>query len=209
MRQKEVVMRSQARHVLVLLVAAAAMLTPVSLASAQDRKGDIQVRGHWVLEVRNPDGTLADRREFYNAFTGPGVMAEVLSGRITAGPWTVLVGSDACANPTPGPCIITESRSSATGVDVFKNLTVDSSGAGQLVLRGFATVLRTSLIERVRAIMGRCRDASTPGSLSNWAPIQCVASSGFDFLSADIQARSVEPGQQVQVTVTISFVSGP
>jgi hypothetical protein len=30
----------------------------------------IKVHGHWVIEVRNPDGTLSTRREFENGLSG-------------------------------------------------------------------------------------------------------------------------------------------
>src|SRR3989304_7849966 len=32
----------------------------------------IQVHGDWVIEVRHPDGSLAERREFQNALTQTG-----------------------------------------------------------------------------------------------------------------------------------------
>ena len=34
--------------------------------------GDIKIHGHWVIDVRNPDGTPAARREFDNAVTTAG-----------------------------------------------------------------------------------------------------------------------------------------
>jgi hypothetical protein len=39
--------------------------------SSGPREG-IHVHGHWVIEVRNPDSTLVDRREFENALTENG-----------------------------------------------------------------------------------------------------------------------------------------
>jgi hypothetical protein len=50
-----------------------------SLRGEAQQQG-IQVRGHWIIEVRDPDGTLADRREFENALTlsGAELLAEIL-----------------------------------------------------------------------------------------------------------------------------------
>jgi hypothetical protein len=42
------------------------------VALAQDAREGIKVHGHWVIEVRNPDGSIASRREFENALTPEG-----------------------------------------------------------------------------------------------------------------------------------------
>ena len=44
----------------------AAAQTPEARRSGGPQEG-IKVHGHWVVEISNPDGTLADRREFENA----------------------------------------------------------------------------------------------------------------------------------------------
>ena len=52
----------------------------------------IKIHGHWVLQVKNADGTLGDRREFDNSLvtggamtSGSQLMAALLSGNVTAG----------------------------------------------------------------------------------------------------------------------------
>ena len=52
----------------------------------------IKVHGHWVLQVKNADGTLGERREFNNSLvasggmmTGDQLLAALLSGNATAG----------------------------------------------------------------------------------------------------------------------------
>jgi len=56
-----------------------------STASAQDT-GDgattegIKVHGRWTIEVREPDGTVVERREFENALINPPLMANLLTG---------------------------------------------------------------------------------------------------------------------------------
>jgi hypothetical protein len=62
---------------------------PASNGSQQE---GIAVHGHWTIEVRNPDGTLADRREFENSFVcnqGAQLMSNVLARVWTPGGWEI------------------------------------------------------------------------------------------------------------------------
>lgn len=97
------------------------------------RKGQsegIKVHGHWVIEVRNPDGSLVNRVEFENSIdpgfsipqdpgqpsiTVPGG-ASLLGGLLTGGavpaafgPWAIMLvgpgGLGNLANKTNAPCI--------------------------------------------------------------------------------------------------------
>jgi len=53
----------------------------------------IQVHGHWVIEVRNPDGTVTARREFENAIqpSGMAYIASLLAGNNSPGGLSVLL----------------------------------------------------------------------------------------------------------------------
>jgi len=53
----------------------------------------IHVHGHWIIEVRNPDGKVTARREFENSLTpaGQGFLEEILAGWLTAGGMSVLL----------------------------------------------------------------------------------------------------------------------
>ena len=69
--------------------------------------GSIRVHGHWVLEVNNADGTLADRREFENSLvtsgtfnTGAQLMAAALSGNVTLGAPGLALLVNGGADPT-------------------------------------------------------------------------------------------------------------
>jgi hypothetical protein len=46
------------------------------------RKGGLKIHGHWVVEVKRPDGTLADRREFENSYIGGAYMGYLLGGTV-------------------------------------------------------------------------------------------------------------------------------
>jgi hypothetical protein len=63
-----------------------------SAAPNSPNQQGIKVHGHWVLQVKNADGTLGERREFDNSLvTGNGsvggnqVLAALISGNATAG----------------------------------------------------------------------------------------------------------------------------
>ncbi len=65
------------------VVAALLCCGAVSEATAQEQ--GIKVRGQWVVEVRNPDGTLVRRAEINNSLadTGAKLLVDVLLGRDT------------------------------------------------------------------------------------------------------------------------------
>jgi hypothetical protein len=58
-------------------------------------KTGIQVHGHWVVEVRNPDKTLVSHTEFENAVTpgGAGVTQDLLMGSLVPGGWGVFLNT--------------------------------------------------------------------------------------------------------------------
>src|SRR5262245_56145523 len=43
---------------------------PSEVAPAPGPQVGIEAHGHWTIEIRNPNGTLAERREFENAYVG-------------------------------------------------------------------------------------------------------------------------------------------
>ena len=69
----------------------------------------IKIHGHWVLEVKNPDGKLVDRREFNNSLvtggtylSGDQLLAAILTGDLTPGGFavTLITGSTTGLDPT-------------------------------------------------------------------------------------------------------------
>ncbi len=66
-------------------------------ASAGGTKNGITVHGWWVIEVKNPDGTVVNRREFENHLeTGSGTnggynLTSLLSGYLVAGPFVMIL----------------------------------------------------------------------------------------------------------------------
>jgi hypothetical protein len=158
-------------------------------AAARDAAGPagqndgIKVHGHWVIEVRNPDGALAARHDFHNAFhTGEGrnLLAQVLGKVRNVMEWRVLLGESGESGPCGlGACIIDESRS---------GLNVNASG-GELTLTGDAVASADGSFNRV----------ATQALLT---PIGVTHTFTEKFLAAPI---TLVAGQSVHVKVTISF----
>ncbi len=73
---------------------AAAAQRATAKASALKSKGlTVQVSGHWVIEVRNPDGRVTAHREFENAIqpTGMTYLAALLAGGGTPGGLSIVL----------------------------------------------------------------------------------------------------------------------
>ena len=80
--------------------------TAAHLAARPAPKGlanGIQVHGRWTIIVRNPDGSIAAKREFENnlMLSGEDLIPAILAGTTVPGGWVVELASDAS---TEGPC---------------------------------------------------------------------------------------------------------
>lgn len=165
-------------------------------ASAQVQPDGIKVHGHWVIEVRNADGTVAETREFDNALTGSGKqqLVEVMGRAHMMGYWQIILYMSANSGPcvnngNPNACFIIEPGSPFPArSDIFKNLTLALSAAtGEITLQGSAVVGMDGDVGSVQTYI------ETP-------------SPGATFTNATLQpAVTVQAGQTVAVTVTLSF----
>jgi len=183
---------------------------PVSFsASSTPQSGPqegVEVHGHWTIEIRDPDGTVVDRREFENALVASGAasLAKILGRQTTVGLWEVQIASNA-GSPCIGfgLCIIAEGSSGGTGSNVFKNLTlnVPTSGlnANRLVLSGNMTAGLNDTINQIFTRYVQCPPTTTPASNCETGSFSIFTST---FLSPVVP---VSAGQQIQVTVVISF----
>jgi hypothetical protein len=91
----------------------------------------IKVHGHWVLQVKNADGTLGERREFENSLvtgsnlesvSGNQVLALLLSGNATAGdPGIAFIPSGTNIGDPTIPCSNLGSTSSCYGFTTGKS----------------------------------------------------------------------------------------
>jgi hypothetical protein len=189
----------------------------------------IKVHGHWIIEVRNPDGSLAERREFDNALTqsGRNLLLSYLGRFWSVGGWAIVLGSgtansgpfngpapcigDASAAGFPALCgvsgdntrgVIAESTYPSTSANVFKTLTIDvptiGANAFKLVLSGAATAQQNGTIGFVQTAANQL--FNQPPSASYPA-----GGGGLGFTLAVFAPVTLTTGQQVQVTVIISF----
>jgi len=175
---------------------AAALVLPQRLGAQVPGQG-IKVHGHWVVEVRNADGSLELRREFENALQPQGkqVLLQLLAAQKAMGLWQVIVygsSSGVCNAGFGTICRVVEPSSVfPPGIDVFKNLTKTATGALELVLQGSFVV----------AITGEVREVATFIEGANAATD--VAGT---FTSTVLQSPiPVQATQTVSVTVTLSF----
>ena len=71
--------------------AAATTTAPAAKSAPKGQFEGIKVHGHWTIEVRNPDGTVASHREFENSlnttdqFNGPMLLGNLLMGSVVPG----------------------------------------------------------------------------------------------------------------------------
>jgi len=218
-----------------LSVAAPAEPQPVAAAAqhaATARSGlpneGIKVHGRWVIEVMNPDGTLADRREFDNALIGGAHLSALLARTTSVGKWAIeLRSSDAFITGQPGqepqpcgsttstilgititthhPCTIAETASGfEASPHLFETLTVMAPAAGQpnagaLVLSGSATARADASIKKVTTSVAGCAATDAPATPCATAPNTGITSTT---LATPV---AVLNGQQIQVSVVISF----
>ena len=184
----------------------------VAAPSAQQQEG-IKVHGDWVIEVRNPDGSLVNRYEFKNALVGAGhtVLSRLLARTGSSGGWQVLLSDDAQQNPcktgtSRAPCMSGEVPPT-TNTEfgwVFNTLQVGNpqTPAGpdttKVQLSGTVTASFDGSIQQVTTALHSC----TPDTL----PVACDRGSTFDFSSRVLAAPiAVAAGQIVQFKVIFSF----
>lgn len=200
---------------LTALCLATALLAAGATPAAEVPEGisdGIKVHGHWKIEVYNPDGTLVTSYEFDNALTSGGAreLCILLCRAKTVGAWMVGMDHTGGAHPcndgsAPAECFV---QDAATGIPSHDNIFVNLSVTGHdiypwsVTLSGSATGAQTGTIDRVRTLLGYCEP--------NVAPATCASSSSpwYDYTVTSTTLPSpvsVQTGQIIQVTVTISF----
>jgi hypothetical protein len=191
MRFKGGCMRSPSFRALVWagILSTSGLLVPEQLLG-QSAEG-IQVHGHWVIEVRNTDGTLHQRRAFENALTefGKQGLVDLLGKKL--GPvseWLIWLDASTPTNPC-GPsvgstCAIGEPGRGAT----FDNLTVSTAAGGKsFSLQGHVVAGGDTDVASVRTVL----------QIPNNSVLFTAAA-----LSPAISAKA---SQTISVTVTFSF----
>jgi hypothetical protein len=204
---------------LVLILALIPGMTPTVNAQATSQSGGpqegIKVHGHWTIDVRNPDGSVASHTEFDNALApstgfgggGASLLAMLLGGERSAGQWNVFIHG---TGPNDGPCVPAQTppngiacgiQQPALRVDVPRTNSLPNRSIGTVELSGSFTVRNsTAAIGRVETRMYACGGDAAPSTC------ELVNAQDLPFTSHTLgTAIPVARDQIVQVKVVISF----
>ena len=173
----------------------------------------IKVRGHWTIDVLEPDGKLVSHNEFENALLASGgeLLSAVLGHDLGVGFWTLQTTTSGVANKPcntgagfPSGCTIYEVAPNFPQPNQFTGLLVEAPttgiNSGNLVGSGSFTAINPADINLVKTSVRSCDANSTPASYTS-------CGSGFiNFTSATLSpVVPVLAGQIVDVSVVISF----
>ena len=209
---------------------APATVAPVAVAAespnpAKPASEGIKVHGLWVIDVKNPDGTLAEHRVFENSLQDSNTLVGLLGGYYVAGDFGIRLGYQTSPSICPtSSCYIVQSTTTQLGTDVCGagncqlGLTktvnlyngVGAPTAPSLVLAGQYTALQTGTVGQVGTNIGRCGSAAGPASTTTPSACPSIPSgsplvSDYLFTGTYITPIPVSSGQIVQVSVTITF----
>lgn len=190
---------------------AAVFASPVN-ALAQSE--GIKVHGRWAIEVRNPDGTVAQRVEFNNALSGGRItLAELLSREGVPGRWAVYLGNTSGGvSPCQGGsgtrfdmCTLIESAATnfTGGTGESRNLVVARVG-DSVTMTGTVTALVPGSISRVSTGLGTCEPGNLISACSGAGSAAFFSDASLG-LPGQPPAVNVVAGQIIQVTVTFTF----
>lgn len=192
---------------LLLMTMLVAVMASGSVRAQGPREG-IVVRGSWVIEVRNRDGSLASRHAFENGLAGLPMLSRILARSATPGFWHIglIAGT---RNPFPASgmfqneALITERDYGLTAPNFFKNLTLSDGVDGSFRLKGVATAVGGGSIASVATRNSICWSGTV-------ASQDCQKTDILpDFFTSKALTTPIElvAEQSVHVTVTITFSS--
>jgi hypothetical protein len=171
---------------------------------ARGKSEGIKVHGHWVIEIRNPDGSLASRHELENALVaGIGGGSTPLVSLLVPGPgsfssmWDIELGMNNANGIFLGstPTIQQAGVHCANFLNYCNNSLTVQSGAGgsQVVLQGTSPPVQIAVtLNTVQTDLWVCNSAT---------PFNCPAYR-FTFANTNL---IVQPYQLITLTVTLSF----
>ena len=202
-------------------------------SATRGKPGDegIKVHGHWTIDVKNPDGTLAQHHEFENSLQleGAATIIQLITGIGVPSDMAIGVTGPAGQTPPCGPsaqsiCLMVRSLKDEPGGDFCAsravcsvNLTSVANLTSQpysLTYSGNFEASEAGSITGVQSILGTCNLAPAI-SLETTSPASCTSATGlppagsaygFAYFSATtINPVAVTAGQIVQVSVAFTF----
>lgn len=181
---------------------------PRAASAAPHSETTIGVEGAWTFEIRDPDGTVVERRAVHNAYVdSSNDLARVLGGERTAGAWTIALQGNPIADgicddgsDTILLCLIT-TRSDTSAGHVFPlDFTV---GTNALTLEGGATAMRDGEVGIVNTQFHTCPPTTAPADCEEDGDISLFTSTTLD------TPIDMLENQSIYVTVEISFATLP
>lgn len=169
--------------------------------------GDIVVHGRWTITVRDPNGRFVRRYRFENSYAGGPFLARVLGRTLTVGSWNVVLDGLGCEHTDitvqNSTCTIYETNSGPA--DTFSHAAPGLS----VVVNGSRLVLSGSVDAPAS---GTIREVSTSNDLACAGSQGCPGSGFSTFTRRLLNGQGGSPnqltvtqGQQIAVTVTLSF----
>ncbi|MGA3074769.1 MAG: hypothetical protein ABSG56_13855 [Bryobacteraceae bacterium] len=217
------------------LAALTATAEKVAAAPAKPGGEGIKVHGHWIIDVKNPDGSLAQHRDFENSLADGGqFLTGLASGYITFGGYAIVLVGNACPFPTvqtTNNCYIIQNGASHVaeecgenwtcigGLTLAPNFTGTGTPAYSIALSGSGTVPLAGTISAVQTEYANCFSSGSfgpPTGFSTQNPAACITvgtggssdnTGGSGIFTGTTLATplAVTAGQLLQVTVTLSF----
>jgi len=196
---------------------------------------DIRIHGHWVIEVRRPDGSVRDHREFENSYDGGNYMAELVGGWLAnADPAIYFQSSNngtgsLCNGGVSNSCVIVGSATAGHGlVDncaMFPNycyqplnvaLVPSGPGYGSLVLSASIGVVTGGTFDTVGTTVTSCYAAptlaATPFEIATVSSAQCytnalqyIDTTGVNIGNFEFTQRTFTPAISITAGENISF----
>ena len=218
----------------IALMTALAGLSPAAAQSANgggQREG-VTVHGHWIIDVRNADGSVASHVEFDNdllqfgaGIGGHNALAAIMGRTRSVGLWQIRLigpppppgviaasGGPCASGGFPAQCYIVEPANTFTATYTFSNLVVDvpqvSTPFGarfgpRLELSGTATAANSVPIYSVQTFLTGCANTDSSAACS----AATAATTGAWFFTGATLASPITltAGQLIQVKVILAF----
>jgi hypothetical protein len=184
----------------------------------------IKLHGHWVIDIKNPDGTLAQHHEFENSLQSDGqqLLTALFSGYAVMGQWEIFFTAPTgqtspCTAATYPFCVIVQSTTAQPGsvacsyYTCVPGLTVTPTFgvSPSVVLAGSITAPGAGVIGAVYTGYNACGNSGAGATYGTQTPAACQTATsgayGGTATGASISPISVAAGQIIQVTVTFSF----
>jgi hypothetical protein len=184
----------------------------------------IKMHGHWVIDIKNQDGSLAQHHEFENSiqYDGQQLLTGLLSGYAVMGQWEIYFTSPSgqtspCTAASYPFCAIVQSTTAQPGIfacgvyTCVPGLTVTPTfGVGpSVVLAGSITAPGAGVIGSVGTGYNACGNSGAGATYATQTPAACQTATtgayGGTSTYVSISPISVVAGQIIQVTVTLTF----